>query len=115
MGDRGEVKLIYGEYDNPIYLYTCWGAHELLETLRAALERGRSRWNDSSYLARIIFSEMIKDEVMDKDGYGIHPRHQGDVWRVVEVDLINNTVAVIDRNEDAKAISFEEFLGRENL
>lgn len=70
MGARGHiyVNTITG---GGVYLYTHWQGNEVNEILANALDRGRSRWGDPRYLARIIFSEMIKDDVMGTRGYGI--------------------------------------------
>lgn len=72
MGDRRNV-LVQGEPgDKPlVVLYTHWGGSDLPSTLADALDRGRGRWTDPTYLTRIIFSEMIKDEVLGETGYGI--------------------------------------------
>lgn len=69
MGDRRNV--IVKQDDRGVALYTHWHGTQLPEIVRAAMIRGRNRWTDSAYLARIIFSEMIKDAVMDEIGYGI--------------------------------------------
>jgi hypothetical protein len=69
MGDRGNI--IMGTPDKPeIYFYTHWTGTELPATLRAALIRGRERWEDASYLARVIFCEMVGDD-KGVTGYGI--------------------------------------------
>jgi hypothetical protein len=90
MGDRGNIVLHYGthktrdgerEYD-PVYLYTHWHGSELPAILARALDRGRERWDDPSYLARIIFSEMVGSDEQDAwpgiaapgtTGFGISP------------------------------------------
>jgi hypothetical protein len=105
MGDRGMVRFDYGQ-DGTIGFYTHWGGSELENTLRAALIRGRRRWSDSSYLARIIFSEMIRDSVLDETGYGICP------W--VPGDLNNPTITVFSETEEiqiegCEKVSFADF------
>jgi hypothetical protein len=96
MGDRGQVRLISkGQPD--IYLYTHWTAYRLAETVADALERGQSRWNDDEYLNRIIFCEMVKDEVLDETGYGIGTTLHGDTRLVVEVDHDEQTVTFLER------------------
>ena len=52
MGDRGTVE-IHG-----VYLYTHWGASDLIDVVREALAK-KWRWDDESYLARIIFDTML--------------------------------------------------------
>jgi len=89
MGDRGNIELTY-KSGSQIYFYTHWTGSILNETLARALNRGKGRWNDESYLARIIFSEMIKDDVLDDVGYGIAP-YQTDVGEFVEVNLDEQT------------------------
>lgn len=95
MGVRYDIKLEYYDKGNEvpqnddIYLYSHWDS-DLGTKLASALQRGKARWNDASYLARIIFSEMIKDDVDGLTGYGIAPYSMGDT--TLTVNLIQNTV-----------------------
>jgi len=100
MGMRRNVALKFDEEYNAIYFYTHWGAATLEDTLRNALKRGRERWDDPPYLARIIFSEMIQDEVMDTLGYGIAPYVMDDEFPTIAVDLRQRTV---------NGVPFQEF------
>jgi hypothetical protein len=54
-----------------LYFYTHWDGEKLPQILKAALIRGNYRWDDDPYLARIIFCEMIKNDVMGETGFGI--------------------------------------------
>lgn len=113
MGDRANVRFIYdypkgglaeGERrqrselpDDPdqradIFFYTHWGGSELPRTVAEALKRGTGRWDDEAYLARIIFSEMVKDEVLQETGYGIAPYQPDNEHSIVEVDARLKTV-----------------------
>jgi hypothetical protein len=99
MGMRRNIALYYGRdpkqrnWDLPkIYFYTHWGALDLEDDLRQALIRGESRWNDPAYLARIIFSEMIRHDVMDVTGFGIDVAELGAEYPTIKVDLKNCTV-----------------------
>ena len=103
MGDRGQVRLI-SQGDPDIYLYTHWGATSLPGVVADALARGRDRWGDDEYLNRIIFSEMIKGEVMKNTGYGIGTALHSDTWLVVEVDHTNKTVAI-------KELAYDDWTG----
>lgn len=87
----GERNYIFLENDN-IYLYSHWDTEkDLIKILRNALKRGRERWNDRQYLNRIIFSEMIKDDVLSLTGYGLSSDlHDGQI--VLSVDVNNMTV-----------------------
>ncbi len=68
MGDRANV-VIDEEDGGTIYLYTHWGGTDLPQTLQNALKR-KWRWQDESYLARIILQEMTGPEIRET-GYGI--------------------------------------------
>jgi hypothetical protein len=98
MGMRRNIALDYGE-ERKIYLYTHWGAEHLEDVLRDALVRGRSRWDDPPYLARIIFSEMIRDELLDTTGYGIAPYVMDDEFPTIEVDFGKQTVGGVPFDE----------------
>lgn len=73
MGDRGNIVIEQDTdaFPHPLFMYTHWSGSDLKSILQAALIRGKSRWNDGQYLPRIIFSEMIKDSVLDETGYGL--------------------------------------------
>ena len=67
MGDRGNIVC------NGVFMYSHWGGYGLKEQLRNALKRGMSRWDDPSYLARLIFCEMVSasDNLLGTTGYGL--------------------------------------------
>jgi hypothetical protein len=89
---RRNIALDYGE-GRKVYLYTHWGAEDLEDVLREALGRGRSRWDDPPYLARIIFSEMIRDDLFETTGYGIAPYAiDKREFPTIEVDFEKRTV-----------------------
>jgi len=90
MGDRAQVKFITESKE--IYFYSHWNGSNLEEVVVAALERGNDRHHDPEYLARIIFCEMIKDEVLETTGFGIGFAQHGDVRRVIIVDCDNQEV-----------------------
>lgn len=102
MGDRAQVKVVLE--NKSIYLYTHWDGSELENIVISALKRGSDRLDDPEYLARIIFSEMIKDDIMGSTGYGIGNHQHGDVHRVVIVDCDNQIL--IDFN--GKKYSFSQ-------
>lgn len=107
MGNRANVYVQDGD-DNGVYLYTHWGGSELPEVLRDALRRGRDRWDDAQYLARIIFCEMVQDNVMDLAGYGITSRVWDGDGGIIEVDPEEQVVAF-----KGKTISFLEYAAME--
>lgn len=87
----GERNIIFLVNDN-IYLYSHWDtAESLRDVLKSALIRGKERWDDRIYLNRIIFCEMIKDEVLELTGYGLS-NFMPDGEVVLEVDVDNQKV-----------------------
>ena len=117
MGDRANIVLNYGAtqksgWPQPkIYLYTHSCGTELPVILAKALNRGRHCWNSKPYLARIIFSEMTKDEILKNDGYGISP-YPIDGGKDIEVDMENQTVHTL--SYPFYSVSYEEFI-KKNL
>jgi hypothetical protein len=104
VGDRGNIRI---EKDgNALYFYSHWGGYYLPQTLANALDRGRDRWDDPSYLTRIIFSEMIKESVEDTTGYGIS--FTRDDWEYEDLIVKLDTGMVVDRSGTER--SYEEFV-----
>ena len=95
MGDRAQVRFIYNnEAKTEIYFYTHWTGYLLAKDVQNAIKRGQDRWNDTEYLARIIFSEMIQRGVLDTCGYGIGVNTHDDLQHdIITVDC--NTQKVI--------------------
>lgn len=105
MGDRGQVLI----KDEGVYLYTHWGATNLVGVVASSLSR-QERWDDPEYLARIIFCEMVIDDVGSPIGYGIGTQKHGDVWRVIELDCGKQTATVIDYDKCVFEGTFEQFI-----
>lgn len=95
MGDRGNVVFKY-EDKNKIYFYSHWGGSNLKETVRQALIRGKERWNDESYLARIVFCQMLMgsgaNELQALSSFGISPYEVDNEHPLVTVDTKAQTV-----------------------
>ena len=89
MGVRTDIKLVY-EKQSKIYLYSHWDEAETLkETIKDVLKR-KLRWDDNAYLARMIFSAIVKEDIDGETGYGISLEPMGD--SEVVVDLVKQTV-----------------------
>jgi hypothetical protein len=73
MGCRGNifVKDSTNKISTGVYLYTHWRGDQVRQILKDALKQNPDRWDDEPYLTRIIFSQMIKDDVESTTGYGI--------------------------------------------
>lgn len=112
MGDRGNVVFKYQD-GNKIYFYTHWGGGALKETLRQALIRAKGqasnltdngRWDDESYLARIIFCQMLKDSgssLEELTGFGIAP---------YEIDNENPLLTVDTKMQTVNGIPFADYV-----
>lgn len=96
MGDRGNVQVKEGPADNGVFFYTHWSGSELPRIVANALKRGRGRWGDTPYLARIIFCEMIQDDVLEETGYGISTSECDPNHDLIVVDDRNSTVTIGD-------------------
>lgn len=105
MGDRGQVHI----KDEGVWLYSHWGATDLIETVRTALKK-KWRWYDPEYLARIIFDEMIGGEQGGEAGYGIGKAQHGDVWRVIKLDCKAGKITVEDDGKQILEQTFDEFI-----
>lgn len=100
MGARANIII-----NTEICLYSHWDGENLAIILQDALDRGKERWNDVSYLTRIIFCEMIKNNVMSTTGYGISTHIEDNDYPFIWVDIDTNTVYISDRK-----FSFEEYV-----
>jgi hypothetical protein len=110
MGDRANIcvenKLGYGAGLDRVYLYTHWHGTELPSVLQEALKfaKKENRWDDGSYLARIIFSRMIMDDVLGSTGYGISSTLGDGDNRVIFVNVADQEVRIGN-----KTYSFVEY------
>ena len=74
MGERGNIVIVQGadEGKTPIYFYTHWKGYKLPEIVRSAFQKGKGRLDDSAYLNRIVFCELVGEkEFNETTGYGI--------------------------------------------
>ena len=108
MGDR-IVYVIRQDKDLSLNLYSHWGGYDRFAALAKALHAAEPRWNDTSYAARIIVSQLIGSDWAEETGFGLwasneHGMYGGDHPDII-IDLINKTV------EDETGIhSFESFI-----
>lgn len=108
MGDRGNIVV------GKVWLYTHWDGSNIKDIVKAALERGKSRWNDEPYLTRIIFCEMIKGDVMGLSGYGISAEMGDNGHPIIFVECDKQVVQ--EKKESGEIVStwtFEDFIKQE--
>lgn len=112
MGDRGNIVVIDNE--QKVFLYAHWKGCDLPDIAQRALNRGRGRWNDPAYLTRIIFCDMIGNDLKGESGYGISPFIQDNEYPLLVVNCDKQEVyaEAIGRFEirgEGKSYSFEDF------
>ena len=96
MGDRGNLFFVDGKAGKElagIYMYSHWGGGFLPAQLRAALARGRGRWGDAQYLARIVFCELIQEDVLGETGYGLSTQIGDNEHSIIRVDDASQRVS----------------------
>ncbi len=117
MGDRANVCVLdYGKENvkDRVFLYTHGGGSELHKTLATALARN-IRWEDSAYLARIIFDAMT-DLRGEETGYGISSGMPDNSYPILMVDCVEKAVYVSAENDledPAKwrnGLTFQEYI-----
>lgn len=93
MGDRANVVVKSGS--EQVVLYTHWAGSELPEIVKAAMLRGKQRWDDFQYLTRIIFCQMVPQKYWEElTGYGITTQIHDGNRQVIVVDCDAGTVTV---------------------
>jgi len=108
MGDRGQVKIIHWD-DKEIYLYTHWGGGELEASVKKTLSK-RSRWNDDSYLTRMLFCDMVEGYEKDETGFGIQTVPNDDAGITITINPENQTIEVNRGGEITFDGSFKDFI-----
>lgn len=92
MSTRSQCKITSTDFSTPIYLYQHYDGYDLMSTVCNAIKKGDDRLDTPEYLTRIIFSNMIKNDIMGTTGYGIGTSQHGDIEYLVEVNIDNQTV-----------------------
>ena len=95
MGDRGNI-IVLDQLRTPIFLYTHWKGRYLPSILQNALAK-RCRWDDPSYLTRIIFCGMIKGYEEDSEGFGISASFEDNEHNYLFVDPRMREVRIIKK------------------
>lgn len=103
MGDRGNIVILRNSRPD-LYFYTHWTGSALPEIVASGLKRGKDRWGDDPYLNRILFCELVKDDVLEDTGYGIDTV-MGDGGTELYVDHQKQTVEY-----EGESYSFERFI-----
>ncbi len=123
MGDRGNIVIRQGDTPaNDVWFYTHWRGSEIGEVVKEALAR-KQRWDDASYLARIVFDTLNSDHG-EETGFGISTQIGDNEHTIIVVDVPKQQVWFIEESElhdnrippDWKArepVGFEQFIAAE--
>ena len=107
MSNRAQVYM----KDEGIYLYQHCDGNMLMDKVVKAVngEAGRSHQDDPEYLARIIFSAMVKDDIDGETGFGIGTKVHGDIEYLVTVDCEKKTITETKMysRKDLRVVKFE--------
>lgn len=115
MGDRANVAVIQSA--GPVFLYTHWAGSALPGVVQRALAR-EQRWDDEQYLTRIIFSEMVGDDIAGETGYGIGTSMGDGEDCIIAVDPSTQQVYFAHGNKLRAAkrrLTFTEFVQLKNV
>lgn len=114
MGDRGNIVIRYDLGDgkkSDVYFYTHWSGTEIGQVVQKALAK-RERWDDDSYLARIIFDGLVGKDT-GTTGFGISPTITDNEHDLLVVDTGGKRVLrTLEASPDVaeKEWTFDEFV-----
>lgn len=84
MGDRSNI--VVKQYDgSSVYLYGHWMGEDSIGITKRVLER-KQRWDDQAYLARMLFSEMVRNDLDSDTGYGISTTMCDNEYPIIVLD-----------------------------
>lgn len=113
MGDR--VNIAVQDDGRRVYFYGHWSGFTAPLRVQEALNR-QDRWNDPSYLARIVFCTFVKGHENDTTGFGISTTIGDNEYPLIVVDCDNQLVrfedthgAYMNRDIIGASFSFEEY------
>ncbi len=115
MGDRANVAILQHRETSSagaVFLYTHSLGCSLPFIVRDALRRGKERWDQESYLARIIFSEMIQDDLWDDAGFGIATYIPDNQHAIIVIDCVKLTIGFTNGELDRcyKLWGFDQYI-----
>ena len=126
MGDRGSIVIFdrrceSDESQPGIYLYTHWNGTDWPELLRRFLDlpTARNRWDDPSYLTRILVSHLFYDLGGGETGGGIATFPTNIEHEQIVVDMARQEVAFCRQGSEESIdnwygeLSFEKYCAQD--
>lgn len=99
MGDRGNIVVRSSQSNrDDVWFYTHWSGSEVKEIAARALGK-RWRWDDASYLARIVFDELTAGSVGEETGFGISSSIGDNEHPIVVIDADKQRVFTVPQKE----------------
>jgi hypothetical protein len=99
MGNRANVYVRESAEEPGVYLYTHWDGDNLPFMVQRALKK-HWRWDDVSYLTRIIFCQIVKDtdDLEGELNLGISTQIPDNEHLIIVVDCKSQTVRFVERD-----------------
>jgi hypothetical protein len=108
MGDRSAIAI--EQYNGSrVYLYGHWMGEGAIEVVSDTLDRGL-RWDDSSYLARLMFERMIRDSAGSETGFGISAVRPDVEYPIIVLNCEQKMLTVEGGSFTSKPVSFSIFI-----
>lgn len=105
MGARGDIVIEFGDAGQVVF-YAHNGGWETAAIVQHVLKR-ELRWDNASYLARMIFCAMVRDNTNGELGYGISSLEAGDAeFHPTIVNMEHQTVKI---GHEGHELSFRAF------
>jgi hypothetical protein len=107
--NRGNIYV--KQADGGIYLYTQNRGDKLPQILKMALLRGKSRWGNTPVMTRIIFGEMVQNDVLNMDGFAISTQLSDNDHYLLVVDDAKERVGLFSESGQCfKVYSYEAYV-----
>jgi hypothetical protein len=111
---RNRANIYVKNGDTGVYLYTNSLGHKLPKILQKALLRGKSKWGNTNVLTRVIFSEMIQNDVLGNDGFSISTQISDNDHLILAVNDQKEIVGICGESGRCyKRWNFEKYLNIE--
>ena len=115
MGDRSNI-VVQESNGNRIYLYGHWMGTDSIRIVGDVLSR-RDRWNDESYLTRMLFEKMIENDRGSSTGFGISTYMCDNEYPIIVLEPATQTAVIEEYAWGEKTftpitprVSFDELL-----
>jgi len=113
MGERGNIVVkqnAKGHEGEKVYFYTHWRGYRIKQVLQNALKHDQ-RWTDETYLARIIFCELVDGEEKVFTSFGISTYLTDNGYPILVVDA--ETQSITEESESGEVLktwTFSDFV-----